>query len=57
VLLDASVSGGGANLMVFSHAVWTGIVAIEVGRYSAITAKGAPATQRLIEAIPENGGA
>jgi predicted dehydrogenase len=55
-LADASGSGGGANVMAFSHAAHKAVLndfldAIEQGRDPAIPGEEALATQRVIEAI------
>jgi predicted dehydrogenase len=61
VLVDASGSGSGANLMAFSHAQHKAVLvdfldAIEQDRDPAIPGEEALETQRLIEAILAKGG-
>ncbi len=57
VLVNERGSGSGANVMAFSHEVWSDILAaMEVRRDSAITGEATLGTQRLIEANPEKGG-
>jgi predicted dehydrogenase len=60
VLADASGSGGGANVMAFSHAAHKAVLtdfldAIEQARDPAIPGEEALATQRVIEAILAKG--
>ena len=62
VLADASGSGGGANVMAFSHEAHKAVLsdfldAIEQAREPAIPGEEALATQRVIEAILERGTA
>ena len=60
VLADASGSGGGANVMAFSHTAHKAVLtdfldAVEQGRDPAIPGEEALATQRVIEAILAKG--